>query len=223
MRSDVIASHERHHHHHHHHLKATDVRVTLEKRRDRASVRERRKDGSSDRSGRHRRLYSDRERHGRRPRSGEREDRGEDVGSKPKSKVAVVIKQTKRPTVASTVWSRINVPKDRLKMRSERVRHLPLTSGLFSNDCFLFVCQNRQRSDSGSSSEESSSTSSSSSESSSSESSSESEVVAVPAIKKQSATARPGFRGSSRPRIGTDSGSKSPLRIEITNDHFKEE
>ncbi|KAK5644336.1 hypothetical protein RI129_005636 [Pyrocoelia pectoralis] len=124
---------------------------------------------------------------------------------KPKSKVAVVIKTQKRPTVASTVWSRITPKKERLKTASERLQ---------------------LRRDSSSSSESSSAdSSSSSSDSASTDSSSDSDEDSNdnenknPETSSKAATQRPGFTNSAS--LAAD--RKSPLRIEISNDHFKEE
>ncbi|KAF5269700.1 hypothetical protein FQA39_LY08623 [Lamprigera yunnana] len=123
---------------------------------------------------------------------------------KPRSKVAVVIKTQKRPTVASTIWSRITPKKERLKTASERLQ---------------------SRRDSSSSSETSStggSSSSSSSESESSDTSSESEEESNDQIAQGSGTlSRPGFTNATGSSASTN--RKSPLRIEINNDHFKEE
>ncbi|KAK4875252.1 hypothetical protein RN001_011674 [Aquatica leii] len=121
---------------------------------------------------------------------------------KPRSKVAVVIKTQKRPTVASTIWSRITPKKERLKTASERL-------------------QSRRDSSSSSESSTTGSSSSSSSESQSSDSSSESEDESNDEEQTEQRTVplqRPGFSNAS-----AAADRKSPLRIEINNDHFKEE
>lgn len=113
---------------------------------------------------------------------------------KPRSKVAVVIKTQKKPTVASTIWSRIK-EKDRFKTGSENERK-----------------------------KVSSSESDTSSSSSSSESSSESEesvYVEAPQVKSKFLR-RPGFTNADQLSIESKvSDHKSPLRIEISNEHFK--
>ncbi|KAB0794692.1 hypothetical protein PPYR_11531 [Photinus pyralis] len=166
--------------------------------------RSRHRDSVSRRSHYRNKMHSDRYERHRRHRSQSNEDLEH---HKPKSKVAVVIKTQKRPTVASTVWSRITPKKERLKTASERLQ---------------------SRRDSSSSSESSSAdSSSSSSDSDSSDSSSESDEESndeeeenkSPETSTKAATHRPGFTNPS----ALVSDRKSPLRIEINNDHFKEE
>lgn len=114
---------------------------------------------------------------------------------KPRSKVAVVIKTAKKPTVASQVQcSRLHSD------REERYKSQSVKSRV------------RQAS---TSSEESSSSSSSSS--SSEESSSEDEQVDKP--RSKGGLRRPGFVSDAQKKLD----HKSPLRIEISNDHFKKE
>lgn len=159
-----------------------------------------------DRSRYKNRLHSDRYERRRRSLSN---DEGFDQ-CKPKSKVAVVIKTQKRPAVASTIWSRITPKKERLKTASERL-------------------QPRKESSSSSESSSESSNSSSSTESSSTESSSETEDESNDEEVRQSVehqvlktVERPGFKNSTQSSL-TTTNIKSPLRIEINNDHFKEE
>ncbi|KAF5279160.1 hypothetical protein FQR65_LT03406 [Abscondita terminalis] len=131
----------------------------------------------------------------------EREHESHYNDHKPRSKVAVVIKTQKRPAVASTIWSRITPKKERLKTASERL-------------------QSRRDSSSSSESSSSGSSSSSSSESQSSDSS-ESEEESNDenqSLQRNVPVQRPGFSNAA-----SGSDRKSPLRIEINNDHFKEE
>lgn len=117
---------------------------------------------------------------------------------KPRSKVAVVIKTQKRPTVASKIWSRLH---------SDREENRPVKSRIKRD---YSSSSSRSSSVSSSSSKSDSSTNSSSSESSSGESDS----VAESNLK----VSRPGFRSNIK-----DKTNKSPLMIEITNDQFKKE
>lgn len=117
MRSDMILRGE---------LKTKSSRfsiATTDRREGRERERTRERSSERKKHRRHERLYSDRHSHRQRSRSAEHE-RDVGVRPKPKSKVAVVIRTQQKPTVASTVWSRINIPKERIKMRSERVHFL---------------------------------------------------------------------------------------------------
>lgn len=149
-----------------------------------------------------RRLHSDREeKTRRRRRSYHEEEKSEDeedayVKHKPRSKVAVVIKTQKTPTVASTVWSRIR-EKGRFKTAPESIGKKQ------------------------SSSESSEASSSSNSSESSSESEDSDNVVERPEIKSKVLN-RPGFTNNVKSSVVSKiSDHKSPLRIEISNEHFR--
>lgn len=141
------------------------------------------------------RSSSDRYRESKSYRVNEEDNNVEEYDStKPKSKVAVVIKARQQPTVASTVWSRINKLSDRLKTVPEE--------------------KLRERRNS-TSSESSTTSSADSSNTERSETNNENNVHIN----------RPGFRSKS-PQQHTSilkKEPKSPLRIEISNDHFKNE
>ncbi|KAJ8938877.1 hypothetical protein NQ318_016081 [Aromia moschata] len=116
----------------------------------------------------------------------------EALNQKPRSKVAVVIKTQRRPTVASTIWSRV-------QKASESSSDSEGSESSWS--------------------EESSSSSTSSSSSSSEDSNSKSEKESSSSVKKMD---RPGFRKASR-KIYERIGHRSPLKITMANDHFKQE
>ncbi|XP_022912649.2 nuclear cap-binding protein subunit 3-like [Onthophagus taurus] len=111
---------------------------------------------------------------------------------KPKSKVTVVIKTQKKPTVASTIWSRINSDRERLKTVSEG--------------------KLRRRS---------SSSESSGGSNSGNESSDQDDEVHVK--QETDVGMRPGFHANVAKRLHHMNDHRSPLRIEINNDHFKKE
>ncbi|KAK9709075.1 Nuclear cap-binding protein subunit 3 [Popillia japonica] len=122
---------------------------------------------------------------------------------KPRSKIAVVIKTQKTPTVASAVWSRANSERQRLKTVSEsKLRH---------------------RRSSSSESSESSSSSSSSSESDSSEESMDSIDEARVAYKKKQVKAEKMDDENVLDKLKNVRHSmynKNSLRLEINNDYF---
>lgn len=122
-------------------------------------------------------------------------------GGKPKSKVAIVIKAQNKPTVASTVWSRIKNENDHTRASSKETRK-------------------ERRINSSTNSE--SSTESSSSSSSEDTSDSESHMPITPKQEEVTTIERPGFKRDLAEHIGiSKSEHKSPLRIEINNDHYK--
>lgn len=124
-------------------------------------------------------------------------------GGKPKSKVAIVIKAQNKPTVASTVWSRIKNDNDHTKTTSKDKRK-------------------GRRINSSTNSESSSESSSSSS--SEDTSGSESDIPIIPKQEEGTLIERPGFKRDHAEHISiTKSEHKSPLRIEINNDHYKKE
>lgn len=138
-----------------------------------------------------RRLHSDRLEKKRRPYVEEEENFSD---HKPRSKVAVVIRTQKKPAVASTVWSRIR-EKGRFKTGTE----------------------NAEKRYSSSENESSSSNSSSGSSSGSEESENEE----IPKLQSKTLR-RPGFVHNVKSSVVSKiSDHKSPLRIEISNEHFK--
>lgn len=126
-------------------------------------------------------------------------DYDEDFDSaKPRSKVTVVIKTQKKPTVASQISSRLHAD------REENRRPVKSRVRRYSSS--------ESSSESSSGSNSNSSTSSTSSYDSSS-SSDEGEKQVKPSIKSR--LQRPGFRSDSRKE-----NQRSPLRIEISNERF---
>lgn len=146
------------------------------------------------------RMYSDRHKYRKNSSSNEEVD-----FRRTKSKVAVVIKTQKRPTVASTIWSRITPKKERLKTASERLESRKYASS---------------SSESSSASDSSSSSSNDSSSDSSSDSEDDMNDKLTPKLSSKSIVDRPGFKNPTNNTITVN--KKSPLRIEISNDHFKE-
>ena len=116
-----------------------------------------------------------------------------------KSRVTIVIKKQIRPTVASKISSR-NHERERLKTASER-RMRAYSSSSSSSE-----------------SDDSSETTSSSNSSQSSESEGENGESFLNRPVKVEKPERPGFIHSSK-----QDRPRSPLRVEIANDHFKQE
>lgn len=173
-------------------------RITLlrdEEKITRSIVNDRMKEKEKTVRSYERRLHSDRyEKPRRRSYIEEEEEEETYTKHKPRSKVAVVIKTQKKPTVASTVWSRIR--------EKGRFKTAPESAG-------------KKHSSSDSESSSSSNSSGSSSESD------ESDYVERPEIESKSLK-RPGFTNNLKSSIISKiSDHKSPLRIEISNEHFK--
>lgn len=120
--------------------------------------------------------------------SEESEVEEEEIHVQQKSKVAVVIRKPHKPTVASTVWSRLD--REREQRKQTRIKE-----------------------------EKQSESSSSDSESESENSESDDDRY-----RKNISEARPGFTRDLKSRLGfPNTEHKSPLRIEINNDHYKKE
>lgn len=123
-------------------------------------------------------------------------DNDDDVNVQQKSKVTVIVKKPNamvKPTVASTIWARLDKEKEQQKQKLQLAK------------------KNESQSES----------SESSAVASDAESNSDNDKNEARNKFSKALNHRPGFNRDLKSRLGLSSEHKSPLRIEINNDHYK--
>lgn len=132
------------------------------------------------------------------------DDDDDELNVQQRSKVTVIVKKQSKPSVASTIWSRLADEKNK-KVASKNKK----------------INESDSKKSSSNNSSNSSSSSSGSSSSDTNKSGSESEPDVGKNDFSKTLNPRPGFRKDLKSRLGlSNSDHKSPLRIEINNDHY---